>query len=78
MVRERLVREGSIGGRILSSLLEGGKSGVKIGLDIIPGVLIICSVVMLLTFSEPPAAIPAAPTRAWPSFPGSVKSSALS
>ncbi len=53
MVRERLVREGSIGGRILSSLLEGGKSGVKIGLDIIPGVLIICSVVMLLTFSEP-------------------------
>lgn len=53
LVHERVIREGGVGARILSSLLEGGKSGVKIGLDIIPGVLIICSVVMLLTFSEP-------------------------
>lgn len=36
--------------RIFNALLEGGKSGVALGLDIIPGVLVICTVVMLLTF----------------------------
>lgn len=36
--------------RILNSLLDGGKSGVEIGLAIIPGVLIISTFVMLLTF----------------------------
>ncbi len=36
--------------RVLSALLEGGKSGVDIGLAIIPGVLIICTLVMMLTF----------------------------
>ncbi len=36
--------------RILDSLLEGGRSGVDIGLAIIPGVLIISTFVMLLTF----------------------------
>lgn len=36
--------------RILDSLLEGGKSGVEIGLAIIPGVLIISTFVMILTF----------------------------
>ena len=36
--------------RILNSLLDGGKSGVELGLAIIPGVLIISTFVMMLTF----------------------------
>ena len=36
--------------RILNSLLDGGRSGVDIGLAIIPGVLIISTLVMMLTF----------------------------
>ena len=38
-----------IGLRLIESTLSGGKSGVKIGLEIIPGVLIICSLVLMLT-----------------------------
>lgn len=36
--------------RILNSLLDGGKSGVDVGIAIIPGVLIISTLVMMLTF----------------------------
>lgn len=36
--------------RVLSALLDGGKSGVDVGLAIIPGVLIISTLVMILTF----------------------------
>ena len=36
--------------RILNSLLDGGRSGVDIGVAIIPGVLIISTCVMILTF----------------------------
>ena len=36
--------------RILNSLLDGGRSGVDIGIAIIPGVLIISTLVMMLTF----------------------------
>lgn len=36
--------------RILNSLLDGGKSGVDLGLAIIPGVLIISTFVMMFTF----------------------------
>ncbi len=36
--------------RILSALLDGGRSGVDVGIAIIPGVLIISTLVMLLTF----------------------------
>ena len=39
--------------RMLSALMEGGKKGVDLGLAIIPGVLIICSVVMMLTYGAP-------------------------
>lgn len=39
--------------RILNALLDGGKSGVDIGLAIIPGVLIISTLVMILTFGAP-------------------------
>lgn len=36
--------------RILNSLLDGGRTGVDVGLAIIPGVLIISTLVMMLTF----------------------------
>ena len=36
--------------RILDSLLDGGRTGVDVGMAIIPGVLIISTLVMLLTF----------------------------
>ena len=36
--------------RILDSLLDGGREGVDVGMAIIPGVLIISTLVMLLTF----------------------------
>ncbi len=47
--QEREIRDGSIMERAMDAMLEGGKSGVTLGLDIIPGVLIITTIVMLLT-----------------------------
>ncbi len=38
-----------IGMRVIDALMNGGKSGVSLGLDIIPGVLIICTMVLMLT-----------------------------
>lgn len=31
-------------------MLEGGKNGVEMGVAVIPGVLIVCTLVMMLTF----------------------------
>ena len=45
--------EGNVFLRLLNSVLDGGKSGVEIGLAIIPGVLIISTLVMMLTFGMP-------------------------
>lgn len=39
--------------RVLNSLLDGGKTGVDVGLAIIPGVVIISTLVMILTFGAP-------------------------
>lgn len=39
--------------RFLNALLDGGKGGVKMGVAIIPGVLIISTFVMVLTFGAP-------------------------
>jgi len=36
--------------RFLNSILDGGKSGVDLGLQIIPGVLIISTIIMIITF----------------------------
>ena len=47
----RKVRVGSVPTRLMDALLEGGASGVKVGFSIIPGVLIICTIVMLLTYT---------------------------
>ena len=49
MATQRQIREGGVVQRVLDSILDGGASGVKIGLAIIPGVLIIANMVMLLT-----------------------------
>ncbi len=51
--RFRKTRSGSVGSRFMDALLEGGKSGVDMGLSIIPGVLIICTMVIMLTNREP-------------------------
>lgn len=48
-LNKRNIRSGSAGSRALSALIDGGMSGVKMGMDIIPGVLIICTMVLLLT-----------------------------
>lgn len=42
--------EGGTFMRFLNSILDGGKTGVQMGLNIIPGVLIISTVIMVLTF----------------------------
>lgn len=49
----RQVRSGGIFSRFLDAMLEGGKSGVQMGLDIIPGVVVICTLVMMLTKGAP-------------------------
>ena len=41
--------------RVLNALLEGGKTGVELGFAIVPGVLVICTFVMMLTFTPPEA-----------------------
>ncbi|MBN2795784.1 MAG: hypothetical protein JXR88_10285 [Clostridia bacterium] len=46
----REIRDGNALERGLEAMLEGGKNGVDLGLSIIPGVLIICTIVMILTF----------------------------
>lgn len=45
----RQIRPGSVPNRALEAILDGGKEGVNIGLSIIPGVLIICTLVLMLT-----------------------------
>ena len=45
----RPIRRGGVSSRFIESLLAGGRVGVDMGIAIIPGVLIICTVVMMLT-----------------------------
>lgn len=49
----RETRKGSTFNRALAASLDGGKNGVDIGLQIIPGVLIISTIVILLTNTMP-------------------------
>ncbi len=44
--------EGNVFQRFLNAMLDGGKSGVGIGVAIIPGVLCISTLVMMLTFEH--------------------------
>jgi len=46
----REVRQGNVAQRALQSLLDGGAHGVKTGLDIMPGIIIICTLVMMLAY----------------------------
>ncbi|MDO4565630.1 MAG: hypothetical protein Q4C04_08460 [Clostridia bacterium] len=39
--------------RIINAILNGGKTGVTLGLEIIPGVLIICTLVLMMTNGAP-------------------------
>lgn len=47
---EKTVESKSLFIRVLNSLLDGGRTGVDVGIAIIPGVLIISTLVMILTF----------------------------
>jgi len=49
----RRVRTGNVGTRLMDAVLSGGRTGVEMGLAIIPGVLIICTLVMILTNTAP-------------------------
>ncbi|WP_066072436.1 CD0519/CD1768 family membrane protein [Alkalithermobacter thermoalcaliphilus] len=46
----REIKNDNLFQRVLDAILEGGKTGVEMGLAIIPGVLFICTFVMILTF----------------------------
>jgi hypothetical protein len=46
----REVRMGNVAQRVLQALLDGGAHGVKTGLDIMPGVIIITTMVMMLAY----------------------------
>ncbi len=48
--KEETVESKSTFIRVLNSLLDGGRTGVDVGIAIIPGVLIISTLVMILTF----------------------------
>jgi hypothetical protein len=50
LLRYREVRKGNVVQRALEALLDGGVHGVKTGLDIMPGIVIICTIVMMLAF----------------------------
>ena len=49
----REIRPGSSGSRAISAILEGGRSGIDMGFAIMPGVLTICTLVMILTDPMP-------------------------
>ncbi len=51
--RFREIRGGGGLNRFFSALLDGGESGVKVGLGIIPGVLVIATIVKMLTYGAP-------------------------
>ena len=50
ILRFREVRQGNVAQRALQSLLDGGAHGVQTGLDIMPGIVIICTLVMMLAY----------------------------
>lgn len=51
ILQYRQIREGNVAQRALNALLDGGKTGVELGFTIIPGILIICTFVMMLVFT---------------------------
>ena len=55
--------------RFLNAILDGGKNGVELGLQIIPGVLIITTLVILLTFGPGPEGYTGASSQGVPVLP---------
>lgn len=53
VLRFREIREGNVAQRTLQAMLDGGGHGVQMGLDIMPGVVIICTFVMMLAYGMP-------------------------
>ncbi|MCL2405422.1 MAG: hypothetical protein FWC92_07745 [Defluviitaleaceae bacterium] len=53
IINFRTTREGNGFNRFMEALLSGGHRGVKMGLAIAPGVLIICTVILILTNGSP-------------------------
>lgn len=53
VLNTREIRRGTVFGRFLEAMLEGGKVGVDMGIAIIPGVIIICTTVLMLTNDMP-------------------------
>lgn len=49
----REIRDGGVGRRVITALLEGGHTGVEMGIAITPGVLVICTFVMMLINGQP-------------------------
>lgn len=49
--------EGSFFLRFMTSLLNGGKNGIEMSMAIIPGLIVVCTAVMLLTFGPADAAM---------------------
>jgi len=52
-LKVREVRPGNRAQRTLQSMLDGGAHGVQMGLDIMPGVIIICTLVMMFSYGAP-------------------------
>ncbi|MFC1639397.1 hypothetical protein ACFL3B_01380 [Gemmatimonadota bacterium] len=48
----REIREGNVAQRVLQAMLDGGVHGVKTGFDIMPGVIIITTIVMMLAYGS--------------------------
>lgn len=48
--QEGVFKEENLFTRFLNGILDGGKNGVEVGMAIIPGVIIICTFVMMITF----------------------------
>ena len=55
--------------RFLNAILDGGKNGVELGLAIIPGVLIITTMVILITFGTGPEGYTGAANQGVPILP---------
>ena len=55
-ITEREIRDGNAIERALEAILDGEKTGVDLGLAIIPGVIVICTLVMIFTLEPSKAA----------------------
>lgn len=53
ILKFREIREGSASERALQALLDGGKTGVQTAMTIIPGVVVICTFIMMLAKTAP-------------------------